>query len=274
VDPEVPLTHLTLRANSVAQDLTFVALADAAKLFFEGDDPQGMLIGGQMVTLHTYRWGVGADLYRESLDTDMGVPIVALKERGLLAQIEGLGYVRTSGNTFARTMDDFPNDMSVGEERRAVIELLAPAYTSRARESVPYGEFAVTEVPGLAVAMMRSSVSVSLSLTRLNEQRVETRIRLPDEAGCLILRAHAWRLRGEERDAIDVWRALEIASCAHVGPMVFQDGQASEAAAIVRTSFGSEGAPGTRAALRGRALVPTAPLGPRIVALVREVIGS
>jgi hypothetical protein len=274
MDPELPLTRLVLRAGSVAQDLTFVALADATTLFFDGSHPRSLLIGGQMVTLHAYRWGLGAELYRESLDTDMGVPLVALQDPDLVPRIEGLGYRRTSGNTFARVVDDLPPDLPVGAERAAVIELLAPAFTSRVRSNVRIGDLAVTEVPGLAIAMQRSSTVVELLLTRLNEQVLDAKAHLPDEVSCLLLRAHAWRVRGDDRDAIDVWRALEIAYRANVGTDQFAGGPLGDAAALLRASFGTEDAPGTRAALSGRSLVPSAPLGPRIVALVREVLGT
>lgn len=272
MDPALPLTRLTLFAGSVAQDLAFVALVDAAKLFFEEPEPQGMLIGGQMVTLHAYRWGLGAELYRESLDTDMGLPLVTLNDPSLPGRIAELGYQGTSGNTFAKRVTDIRTGAS-HEEMYAVIELLAPAFTSRPRDSIKRGGFVVTEVPGLAVAL-RDSVTVDLELTRLNGQSTATRVALQDEAGCLILRAHAWRKRMEDRDAIDVWRALEIASRAHLAPEHFVSGPRAEAASILRTSFGHAEAAGVRAALAGRGLVPTAPLAPRIVALLREVVGS
>jgi hypothetical protein len=256
----------------VAQDLAFVALADVAELFFGDEHPQAVLVGGQMVTLHGYRWGLGAELFRESRDVDTGVAIVALKDEALLARIESLGYERTAGNTFEKRVRDIPIQGSPETGWTAQIELLAPAFTSRARESVQHGDFAVTEVPGLAIAMQRT-VTAQLRLFRLNDDRSDFQVVLPDEVGCLILRAHAWRIRLQDRDAVDVWRALEIASRAGVGPDAFV-GPAAAAATIVRDAFGTETAPGIRAVLEGRRLVPTAPNAARVVALARATVGS
>lgn len=166
MDPSFPLTRLVLTAASAAQDLAYVGLADVAELFFGAKAPQAVLIGGQMVTLHAYRWGLGAELFRESRDVDTGVAIIALKDEALIARLEGLGYSRTSGNTFEKAVDDIPSVGSVHADTNAQIELLAPAYTSRARDNVRYGDLVVTEVPGLAIAM-QSTVTVDVRLHRL-----------------------------------------------------------------------------------------------------------
>ncbi len=272
MDTALPLTRLVLRADSVAQDLAFVALRDIEKLFFRAPEPQAVLIGGQMVTLHAYRWGLGAELYRESRDADTGVTLVGLKDESLLPRIERLGYSRTSGNTFERPVLDIPVDTSEGDPPVAQVELLAPAFTSRARENVRVGAFAVTEVPGLAIAMM-ATTAIRLRLIRLNGETADIRVVLPDEVGCMILRAHVWELRLKDRDAIDVWRALEIASRAGLGPDAFR-GPAQAAAEILRSAFGSTAAPGVQAVMAGRTLVPSAPNPARVVALVRAVVGS
>ena len=272
MDPALPLTRLVLEAGSVAQDLAFVALRDLEQLFFRAQEPQAVLIGGQMVTLHAYRWGLGAELYRESRDADTGVTLVGLKDETLLPRIEQLGYSRTSGNMFERPVLDIPVDTSEGDPPVAQVDLLAPAFTSRARENVPVGAFVVTEVPGLAIAM-RATVTAQLRLIRLNGEAADIRVVLPDEVGCVILRAHVWGLRLQDRDAIDVWRALEIARRAGLSPDAFR-GPAQAAAEIVRSAFGSTGAPGVQAVMAGRALVPSAPNPARIVALVRAVVGS
>lgn len=272
MDPALPLTHLVLSAGSVAQDLAFVALRDVDELFFRAEEPQAMLIGGQMVTLHAYRWGLGADLYRESRDADTGVTLVGLEDHTLLSRIEGRGYVRTTGNTFEKPVVDIPVDLREGESRVAQIELLTPAFTSRPRENVKRGAFTVTEVPGLAIAM-QAPESVELRLIRLNGESSDIRVVLPDEVGCLILRAHAWRSRLEERDAIDVWRALEIAHRAGVTSQTFAE-RAGAAAEIVRSDFGNVDASGVRAAIAGRTLVPSGPKRARIVALARAIVGS
>jgi hypothetical protein len=69
-----PLIELVLQAASVADDLGFVALADAATACAGTD---ALVIGGHMVQLHVYRWGLGAELYRQTQDVDLGVPRLA-----------------------------------------------------------------------------------------------------------------------------------------------------------------------------------------------------
>ena len=271
MDPALPLTRLVLQADSVAQDLAFVALRDLEQLFFRAQEPQAVLIGGQMVTLHAYRWGLGAELYRESRDADTGVTLVGLRDESLLPRIEQLGYSRTSGNMFERPVRDIPVDTSKGDAPVAQVELLAPAFTSRARENVRVGAFAVTEVPGLAIAM-RATAAIRLRLIRLNGEAADIQVVLPDEVGCVILRAHVWGMRLQDRDAVDVWRALEIARRAGMGPDAFR-GPAQAAGEIIRSAFGSTAAPGVQAVMAGRTLVPSAPNPARIVALVRAVVG-
>ena len=64
----VPLDRLLLSCGSVAEHLGFVALNDVATAM-EGED--GRIIGGHMVTLHVFRWGL--DLFRATQDADLGV---------------------------------------------------------------------------------------------------------------------------------------------------------------------------------------------------------
>jgi hypothetical protein len=50
-----------------------------------------------------------------------------------------------------------------------LIDVLIPAYTSRARENVQVGEdLFTTEVPGLQLALARPPVTIALELRRLN----------------------------------------------------------------------------------------------------------
>lgn len=45
--------------------------------------------------------------------------------------------------------------------RVAAVDLLVPAYTSRARQTLKIGDVVTTEVPGLADAMRRPGVAVT-----------------------------------------------------------------------------------------------------------------
>lgn len=60
-----PLTRLTLRAVSAADDLGYVALNDLAQALGNVTDDY-RVIGGHMVTVLAARWQLGHELYRET----------------------------------------------------------------------------------------------------------------------------------------------------------------------------------------------------------------
>jgi hypothetical protein len=64
-----------------------------------------------------------------------------------------MGYRQVAGNRFAKTMPDIPVLLAGGiaGDREAIIDVMVPAYTSRARQNVKVSEdFFSTEVPGPA----------------------------------------------------------------------------------------------------------------------------
>lgn len=217
---EPPLSRIVLNATSVADDLGFVALSDlAAVVGAEGATHR--VIGGHMVTALVARWGLGAELYRETGDSDLGVPPVAITGTDLLGRLRGLGYEQTAGNRFAREVTDVPLRLEGADakERHAVIDVLIPAYTSRARQNRRVGEDLVTtEVPGLALALKRAAVDLDLELTRLNGEVLDVRLAFPDEVAALTLKAFATTVRSKDTDIVDIWRCLEVALVADVAP--------------------------------------------------------
>ena len=68
-----PLNNVTLGASSVADDLGYVALYDLAQAL-DGVTTDFRVIGGHMVTMLAARWQLGAGLYRETGDVDLGIP--------------------------------------------------------------------------------------------------------------------------------------------------------------------------------------------------------
>jgi len=83
---DAPLSRLVLRATSVADDLGYVALADLAHVF--GNDADYRVIGGHMVTALVARWNLGAELYRETDDTDIGVPPIVIQNGSLINRLK------------------------------------------------------------------------------------------------------------------------------------------------------------------------------------------
>jgi len=212
----VPLNDLVLGAASVADDLGFVALADVASAC---EGTEALIIGGHMVQLHVYRWGLGAELYRQTQDADLGMGRLAAKDPGVTDRLRDIGYRRTAGNVFERDVHDIPVAAPDGRSHRAVVEVLVPAYTSRARRSLRLGDhLTTTEVPRLAEALKRPAVTCQLRLTRLNNQVLETTTSLPDEVSALVLKVLVPGQRLEDRDALDIWRCTEVLIAAGVHP--------------------------------------------------------
>ncbi len=215
---DVPVDRLVLGAASLADESAFVALSDLAALVGEGSSVEYRLIGGIMVSLHAQRWRLGPLLYRQTQDADLGVPPAVVRDTGILARLEDLGYEKVAGNRFERQLDPPASSAEAeGGERVAAIDVLVPAYTSRARDNVRVGELQTTEVRGLALALNRPPVRASLEMVMLDgETTLTADVLLPDEQSALVLRAYAWHVRAEGKDAVDLWRALEIASAAGV----------------------------------------------------------
>lgn len=234
----IPLNRLVLTAASISDDLGFVAMADLSASLAELTDVESRIIGGHMVTLHVQRWGLGRELYRETRDTDLGIPPVAVRDGRLIDLLTQSGYERTAGNTYSRPLDDVPISVGDDQELSASIDLLVPAYTSRARDNFKVSDdLTTTEVLGLAEALKRPGIAVALELTRLNGEVRSAELMLPDEVSALALKALVWRRRGASNDAIDLWRTLEVAAVAGVSPTEFSEGAAAQAAEIARQSF-------------------------------------
>lgn len=274
---EPPLSRIVLRATSVADDLGFVALGDlAAVVAAEGATHR--LIGGHMVTALVARWGLGPEFYRETGDSDLGVPPMVITGGDLLGRLRGLGYEQTAGNRFAREISDIPIRLDGGgdEPRRAVVDVLVPSYTSRVRQNRRIGEDLVTtEVPGLAFALKRPAIDLDLHLSRLNGDERFLRLSFPDEVAALVLKANATTVRSKDTDIIDVWRCLEVALAAAVVPSEFDDGRAAEAKTILRKVFQDRKGPGMAALVAAQGL--SAEAGDvrytRVRALLDRVLG-
>lgn len=275
--PDAPLNQLVLAAASVSDDLGFVAMADLSSALAELTEVETRIIGGHMVTLHVQRWGLGRGLYRETQDTDLGIPPVGVKDGRLIELLKQRGYDRTAGNTYARPVDDVPASVTTGQRRSASIDLLVPAYTSRARESVKVSDdLTTTEVLGLAEALRRPGVEVSLDLHRLNGEALTAELTLPDEASAVMLKALVWDRRGASKDAVDLWRMLEVAIAAGISPEEFSEGAGAKSAEIARRSFEkvNEGAMKAIASAQRLSDEAAQQRHTRIQALLRRVLGS
>jgi hypothetical protein len=235
-----PLTRLVLVASSVADDLGYVALSDLAGAL--GDIAADYrVIGGHMVTMLAARWQLGAGLYRETGDVDLGIPPIVARDQHVVSRLTGINYLQVAGNRFARRLADIPAGiMGEGDSpnRQALIDILIPAYTSRIHDNVQVGEdLFTTEVHGLQLALARPAVTITLALHRLNGQALNCELPFADEVSALVLKSLATTVRFKDTDIVDIWRCLEIAFAAGLNPGDFASGVRAEAAKIVRTIF-------------------------------------
>lgn len=189
------------------------------------------------------------------------------------------GYERTTGNTYEREIEDIPvRARGAGAEVKfkAAIDILVPAYTSRARDNVRVSDsLTTTEVRGLADALRRPGIVVELELQRLTGDVLMVRTVIPNEVSAVILKAFAWSTRASEKDAVDMWRMLEVASIAGLRASDFRDGDGPRAAEIVRSALGGQPGEAINAIARAGSLSAEAAQyrRTRIQGLVKRVLG-
>jgi hypothetical protein len=255
--------RVALASLSAAMDGGFTAIADvSAALAAVGAANDYRLIGGITVMLHVQRLSLDLPL-RATGDADVGVPPALLRKPALISHIETLGYRKVLGNRWERPIDD---------RRIAAVDLLVPAYTSRARHTIQVGDVVTTEVPGLATALRRPGIVVDAELRLTNGEVLETTIVLPDALATLVLKARARTVRDEERDAQDLWRCLEIAAADGLTPELVD----AEGGAGLRDLLNRELGPGgasLSATTRGLQDA-AARLRTRIRSLLADVIGA
>lgn len=117
---EPPLSRLDLRAASVADDVGYVALADLGRALGAGVGTNYRVIGGHMVSALVARWQLGREMYRETGDTDLGVPPVVVRDHHVIERLRELGYERVAGNNrFAKPVRDVPVRI-IGEREQPV----------------------------------------------------------------------------------------------------------------------------------------------------------
>lgn len=184
-------------STSRAADGSFVAISEIGRILA---GRKYRLIGGVAVVIHQHLSGLDRPI-RATADIDVGVPPVGLKDDSLVANIEAAGYHKIAGNRWARQIDD---------ERRAVVDLLVPAYQTRRRQDVVHGSTSTTEVGGLAEALKRPSVHVVGTVTTTDGAVRDIDVKVPDLASLLGLKLHARRVREEDRDAVDLWTCAEL----------------------------------------------------------------
>lgn len=203
----VPLqlgVDITLCSDSYATDGGILAIADVSRILGRTNH---RLIGGTAVMLHVHRSGLNTTLpERMTADADFGVPPAALRDDSLIGRLAGAGYGRIAGNRWQRVHD---------ERRTATVDLLIPAYTSHLRQNHKVGSTTTSEVPGLAEAFIRPTVSVRVRFVLSDGMEIACDVSLPDPVAMLGLKLGARQVRNEPRDAADIWRCVEVVRAAN-----------------------------------------------------------
>lgn len=254
---------VVLLSSSAAMDGGLTAVADVSRaMTTAGAAGAYRLIGGVTVLLHVLRLGLGLPL-RATGDADFGVPPFVLQRTNLVDEIEALGYQKTAGNRWERPIDD---------RRVAAVDLLVPAYRTRARNTVRVGAVVTTEVPGLAQALRRPGIALDIEMHLTDETQHRALVVIPDAIGILALKAGARTVRNETRDAEDLWRCLEVAAAEGVSPVDFDDPALSRLKQLLAHELGDGGRslPVLTAGLQDEA---AARMRTRLRALLAEVVG-
>ncbi|UZN03539.1 hypothetical protein [Cellulomonas sp. S1-8] len=236
------MSTLQMLSPSAATDAAWLAAADVAAIATDLDF-RYRLVGGISITLLAHHYGV-EDVVpaRETADADMGVPRDVCADERLLIALEDRQYKREGGNRFVRQDGD----------RELVIDVLAPAPGRDLEANHEIGSLSVDLIPGLLQAFLLPAVEVKMVAHLTDGTELPMTVALSDPRGALILKAFAYAGRFTDRDALDVWRLLEVTYKAGLTAADWPDRPiALEAAHLLHRSFAAPPAMGaTRATPR------------------------
>ncbi len=199
-----------------------------------------------------------------------------LKDHRIVRRLVDLGYEPLAGDRFGRPVEDVVGMARGADPPLAIIDVLIPAYTSRPRTNQRVGDDLVAiEVPGLATALQRDAVSLGVDLVRLNGETSSIRLAYADEVSAVLLKALVTGQRRKDTDVVDLWRSLEVAYVAGVGPSAFDNNHGKRAAELIRSLFPADGGRGGAALASAQGLSADAVLErvTRIRALADRVLG-
>jgi hypothetical protein len=80
-------------------------------------------------------------------------------------------------------------------------------------------------------------VTILTARWRLNAEVLQCELPFPDEVSALVLKSLATTVRSKDTDIADIWRCLEIAHAAGLGPADFTKGVRAESATVTRSLF-------------------------------------
>jgi hypothetical protein len=188
-------------STSNADDLSFLALADIARLTADVEDAR--IVGGHMVGMLQAAFPVAGATVRRTIDADTAVSTQVASSGQLHARLLADGYVATSGNSYEK-----PPGM--------VVDVLVPA-TQTTFEPVEVGERTFDAAPGIRLALSIEPIFIEVKVTMLDGARLELEIRVPTVEVAIILKAYAFQSRRSVKDVVDLFSLLEIAHTHELG---------------------------------------------------------
>lgn len=250
-------SRLILASTSRAQDAGLLALADVAAIATDlAVDYR--VVGGHMVSLLVAHFAAVGVPERETADADFGASFQVVADPRLPEELVARGFVAVAGNRFERQVD----------ELTIAIDILAPSYLGRHRSSQQHGELYVDEIPGLSYALSQPAVELAVEAVLTDGRDVALTVVVPGPVPALCLKALAYGSRYEARDAVDVWRLLEVVRTSGAAAAGWPSGsEARDAKAVLRRHFLERNAPGVRAVSNDAATQT------RVRALVQDIIG-
>ena len=242
-DSEVIEKKVTLTSTSRSADAGHLSAADIAAIAREAGI-EFRLIGGNAISLLV--WAHHATELvpgRETNDADLGVPSEAIGAAGLIGALTNRHYQQTEGNRFVRTVE---HD---GATLELEIDVLVPAYGDRMESNQPFGDLVVDAIPGLAVAIARAPTLVHVTAQLTTGTDVRYAVPLPEPISALCMKAYAYRWRFAQRDALDIWRLLEVARKLGLSQQTWPAGASGRVASqILHQYFGMPASTGPAAA--------------------------
>lgn len=194
-----------LVATSRADELSLRALADVVDI--TGVE-NARIIGGQMSSLLLTAFPVAGVRARRTGDADTAITTELAGSGVLHERLLARGYSATSGNNYTKPAPDLAIPGAPVPELS--VDLLVPSGDGRFR-SIEHGGRAFDAAPGLMLALAAEPILIESGATLLDGTLIEFTACVPTAEMALIVKAHAYASRREDRDVEDIYRLLEIA---------------------------------------------------------------
>jgi hypothetical protein len=193
-----------LVATSRADELSLHALADVAEITA---DQNVRIIGGQMTSLLLTAFPVPGVPARRTRDADTAITTELAGSGVLHHRLVARGYTATAGNSYSKAVPKLAVPGTLVPELS--VDLLVPSLDGRFRPS-EYGGRAFDSAPGLAPALAADPITIETAATMLDGTVLEFVVRVPTVELAVVIKAHAYASRKEDRDVEDIYRLLEI----------------------------------------------------------------